>query len=77
MSAGNISWDAVVVCKVGHPDVRTTRRPQPAKGRLAPGRIKAADLEFTESDETNLNFAAAIVHAARSSRASKRRRRSG
>jgi adenine-specific DNA methylase len=65
----SISWDAVVVCKVGRsgewhvPDAAADE----AGRLLARGwarRIKAADHEFTESDHANLSFAAAIVHAA-------------
>lgn len=62
----SISWDAVVVCRVDEPgnwktagiiDPTTAQSPSRAWKR----KMEAAGLDFTESDETNIAYAEAIV----------------
>jgi len=65
----SISWDAVVVCKVGWPQsCKRSGKIDPELGRSgarAWGRkIQAAGLDFTRSDEENIAYAEAIVRAA-------------
>lgn len=75
----SISWDAVVVCEVGEPegwdipgeDANARAR---TDARAWARRIKAAGMDFTESDEANLSFAAAIVRSASTMRAERTHR---
>jgi putative DNA methylase len=65
----SISWDAIMVCKVGAPKAwRVPADFTPEAGndlaRAWSKRIRAAGLDFTDSDAANISFAGSIVAAA-------------
>jgi len=65
----SISWDAIMVCKVGAPKawrapVNFTSQAGNDLARAWSKRIRAAGLDFTDSDAANMSFAGSIVAAA-------------